>query len=341
MNRHLSFRFLTLVVGSFLLCTAMPAHAISFGNKDKIKVMNGAPFKDSNKFAIGAFRVTFITEDEVVSVGKGSWVTGGSSSSAAISGSLDGLDHATMQKIADQVYAEFLKQGTAKGLTFLDSQQLAQASARYKAMATTTNYEEGRLGTVVIPTGQQSVPLSEDHSEKANKGSKGMFAMYKNMGAADFATAEANKTFPEIAKELGVSVIGVTIVVNFADFKGGDGSFGHSKVSLALGATVEGSLKTELLRSTSIMGWSGKTATCPNCMGQMLLEGTVHSSEPIGTSDVSKSHKSLYGGLAGGPSTSTSKKGTVTYVDLPAYEKNVMAVATEATGMMIDELGAK
>lgn len=340
MIHRLSFRFLTAVLGSCVLCAALPAGAISFGSKDKIKVVNGAPFKDSSKFALGAFRVTFFIEDEVVSVAKGSWVTGGSSSSAAMSGSLEGLDQATMQKIADQVYAEFLKQGAARGLTFVDSQTLAQTSARYKAMATTPNYEEGRLGTVVIPTGQQSVPLSEDRSEKANKGSKGMFAMYKNMGAADFATAEANKAFPEIAKEVGMPVIGVTIVVNFADFKGGEGSFGHSKVSLALGATIEGSLKTELLRSTSIMGWSAKTATCPNCMGQMLLEGTVHSSEPIGSSEVSKAHKSLMG-FGSGPTNASSKKGAVTYVDLPAYEKNVMAVAIETTGLMIDELGGK
>ena len=99
MNIRLSFRFLTVVLGSFVLCTALPAGAISFGSKDKIKVVNGAPFKDTSKFALGAFRVTFITEDEVVSVAKGSWATGGSSSSASMSGSLEGLDQATMPDV--------------------------------------------------------------------------------------------------------------------------------------------------------------------------------------------------------------------------------------------------
>ncbi len=336
------FRLARFLSGLTLLTAiALPAHAISFGSKDKVKVVNGGPLKEGTTFALGSFRVCFITEDEVVSVAKGSWVTGGSSSSAAMSGSLEGLDQATMQKIADKIYADFLKQAAGRGVTLTDSVHLAQASPTYKAMQMTANYSTGRMGTMVIPTGQQSVPLAEDASEKSNKGSKGLMSQWKQMGATDFATADANKLFPVAAKEAGMPVLGVTIVVNFADFKGGNGSFGNSKVGMMPGATIEGSLKTELLRATSIVAWGPKTATCPACMAQALLEGTVHSTEPIGSTETHKGSKGISGLVGIGPTNSYAKKGTTIYVDLPAYETNVLAVAAEANEMLVAELGRK
>lgn len=334
-------RHTTMAVLAFpLLCMTAHLHASGFGDREKVKVINGAPFKQGDSFALGAFRVAFVTEDEVVSVAKGSWVTGGSSSSAAISGSLEGLDQATMQRIADAIYADFLKQAAAHGLTITDSVQLALKAPSYKALAHSANFEQGRMGTMVIPTGQGSVALAEDGSEKTNKGSKGMFAQLKQKGATDFATAEANKAFPAAAKEAGMPVVGVTMVVNFADFKGGNGSFGHSKTGMETGATIDGNGKQEMLRNTSIVGWSAGTASCAMCMGQVLLQGTIHSSEPIGSTEAGKTHKSTVG-FGNGPSSSTAKKGVVVEVDLPAYEKNVLQVASEANAALIAELGSK
>ncbi len=336
--RFLRHAFTTTTLCLLLLSVAAPLHASGSNDKVKVRVANGGPFKGES-FALGAFRVAFTTEDEVVSVAKGSWVTGGSSSSASISGSLEGLDQPTMQRIADQVYADFLRQAAARGLKITDSVHLAGASASYKALAPSTNYEQGRMGTVVIPTGQTSVALSEDGSTKANKGSKGLLAQWKQMGATDFGTADANKAFPAAAKEAGMPVIGVTIVVNFADFKGGNGSFGHSKTGMETGATIDGNGKQEMLRNTSIVGWAAGTASCAACMGQALLEGTIHSNEPIGSTAAGKTHKSSIG-FGNGPTSSSAKKGVVVEVDLPAFEKNVLAVATEANAALLAELGS-
>lgn len=308
-----------------------------FGSKSQIKVVNGGPLKEGTSFAIGSFRVTFITSDKVVSVAKGGWAT--ASASAQMNGTLIGLAHPTMQKLADQVYADFLQQATAKGLTLVDSVKFAAASPSYKAMATTPNYEEGRLGTVVIPTGQQSVPLSEDHSENANKGSKGIFAQIKQQQTALYASSDANKIFPIAAKEVGMPVIGVTIIVNFGDFQGATHNWGGSHVKVLPGATVDGGNKMELLRATSMLAWGPKT--CPACMAQVLLEGTIHSDESIGDTEASKSRRSISTTLGGDIMGSSASKDMTIVVDLPAYEKNVLIVTSQTSGLMLAELGTK
>lgn len=206
-------------------CCFCATLTIASAAKDKdatAKVTHGEPFKSKSSFALGAFRVAFVTEDKVSSVSKG-LMSGHGGSSSFMYGELVGVDHPLMQKIADRIYADFLKQAAAKGYTIVDSTQLAKTSPAYSAMEAAENFAEGRLGTVVIPTGQRSVPLAADDSAKAQRGAGAgsMMSSIHNLGTLS-AKAEANKAFPEASKEAGVPVLGVTIVVNFADFKGDD-----------------------------------------------------------------------------------------------------------------------
>ena len=350
MLRNLSL--LTVLASSTLAYAAdpngLPAGAASSlmassifggGSKEQIKVANGGVFKDGSSFAIGSFRVTFMTSDEVVSVAKGGWTSGNASS--AMKGTLIGLDHATMQKLADEVYADFLKQAAAKGLTIVESVKLAATSPSYKALATTPNYEEGRLGTIVIPTGQQSVPLPEDRTEKANKGSKGVFAQIKQQQTMLYATSDANKALPKAAKEAGMTILGVTMIVNFGDFKGATHNWGGSHVKVLPGATVDGADKMELLRATSILGWGPNTMTCGNCMAQVALEGTIHSDENIGLTEASKARKSSLSDFSGNVLSNSSSKNFSIEIDPAAYEKNVLVVTSRTTALMLAELGTK
>ncbi|HEX9199968.1 MAG TPA: hypothetical protein VF865_10450 [Acidobacteriaceae bacterium] len=303
------------------------AHAISFGNKDEasIKVEKGGTFKGQSVLAIGSFRVAFVTEDSAVSTSHGAFSGGGSA--AKMTGILSGVDHALMQKIADEVYADFLKQAAAKGYTVIDSAKVAAASAAYSSVTQTVNFADSRVGTLVIPTGQRSVALAADNSAKESHGSAGLGGAFGNLGKTT-AKSDANKAFPLAAKDVGAPVMGVTIVVNFANFKGTSSSFGSSKATVEPGATIDGTNKNDLALFTSILAWDAKSCEYIGCMARVILQGEIHSDSPIG--DVSKSKSSSW--LA-------SSKGTATIEADPAlYEKNVLEVTSHATEMMIDSI---
>lgn len=113
-------------------------------------VAHGDEIKAKSTLAIGAFRVAFVTQDAAHAATRG--VFGGSA--AKIIGDFVGADRALMQKIADDVYADFLTQAGAKGLTVDDSPALAKASAFYAALAPSDNFGRA-IGYLMIPTGQR------------------------------------------------------------------------------------------------------------------------------------------------------------------------------------------
>ena len=342
-----AFHRLTAAATLCALFATSTAFALPFGisAKDKAasaKVTRGGPFKGQSSYALGAFRVAFITEDSVAAVAKG-MLSGGNSAASRMSGELTGVDHALMQKITDQIYADFLKQAPAKGLTLIDSATLAKSSPSYAAMDEQTSFDEGRLGTYVIPTGQRSVPLAADGSKQLGKGSKGLTDSFRITGQM-MAKAPANKEFPKASKESGATVLGVTLVVNFANFKGsGTSSWGSSaKTRIISGATIDGWTKADALPATSIMGWDPKTPDAPMAMGEVILEGQVHSEASIGSLDSHSDMKvgdHIANGIAAlGGGTTYSKKAAVVTADPVAYEKNVLLVAAEASDILLSAI---
>ncbi len=308
---------IAFLVGGF----ALAAQAETSGGGDaSVKVAHGSEIKGRSTVALGAFRVAFVTEDAANAVSRGLF----GSSAAKMSGTLVGLDHAQMQKIADEVYADFLQQAAAKGLTVMDSATLAKAAAAYAALTPSENFAIGRLGTYVIPTGQRSVALASDSRAKEEKGSAGFAARF-NMITDQVAKAPAYEAFPIAAGQADAAVLGVTIVVNFANFKGSS-SLGGSKASLAVGATIDGRNKNEIIPSTSVLGWGKSTNSCPLCQAQFGLEGQIHSDAAIGSYESSGSSNNQTG---------------IVGVDPVAYEKNVLMVAAQANALLLSAVAAE
>jgi len=323
----MKFRPSTLTVTCTLAIT-LAANAISFGKKDEnatIKVDKPGALKGQTTIALGAFRVAFVTSDAAVSTSHGAFSNGGSS--AKMSGELSGIDHATMQKIADEVYADFLKQAGVHGYTILDSTKVAAASATYRDVPQTVNFADSRIGTLVIPTGQRSVAIAADDSGKDSKGSAGFGSAFHNLGKAT-AKSDANKAFPIAAKDVGAPVMAVTIVVNFASFKGTSSSFGSSKATIAPGATIDGTNKNDLALNTSILAWDAKSCEYVGCMARIYLEGYIHSDAPIGNT-------STYGKWSMQNST---KKTAILEADPDLYEKAVLEVTAQASEMMLNAM---
>lgn len=324
---------LTTAVTLALVISTLPVAAIGaaigFGKKDEnasVKVDGGKVLKGHSTLALGAFRVAFVTSDSAYSESHGMFANGGSS--AKMTGELTGIDHATMQKIADQVYADFLKQAAAKDYTIVESTKVAATSSAYRDLTQTVNYADSRIGTLVIPTGQRSVALAADDSGKDSKGAATFTSAFHNLGKST-AKAEANKAFPIAAKDLGAPVVGVTIVVNFASFKGTTSSFGSSKASIAPGATIDGTNKNDLALNTSVLGWDGSVcAAAVPCEARVYLQGYIHSDSPIGST-------ATYGKWGMRDSV---KKTSVLDADPALYEKGVLEVTAEANGMLLDAI---
>jgi hypothetical protein len=325
------------------LCSfALSANAGPFGSKETaatVKIERGGPLKGKSTLALGAFRVAFVTEDAANSESHGMFSGGGSA--ARMTSQLVGIDHALMQKITDEIYADFLKQAAAKGYTVIDSASLAKSSSAYGALPPMENFDEGRLGTFVIPTGQRSVELAADHSAKQDKGAVGFISAMKNVSKS-MATAEANKVFPVAAKDTNSTVVGVTIVVNFANFKGTSSSFGSSKATIAPGATIDGQNKEDISHATSIMAWDASTSTAPAGMAMVLLEGEIHSDVSIGefgSHSAMKAGDHISNGIAAlGAGGQVNKKASELTADPIAYETNVLLVAAQANDMMLSAI---
>lgn len=321
-------RRLSSFVLSCTLIITVSAHAGIFGKKDEnasIKVEKPDVLKGKTTLAIGAFRVAFVTEDSALSTSHGVLANGGSS--AKMTGQLIGIDQPTMQKIADAVYADFVKQATGKGYTILDSTKVAAASAAYRDVPQTVNFADSRIGTLVIPSGQRSVAIAADDSGKDSKGSGSITSAFHNLGKQT-AKSEANKAFPLAAKDIGAPVLGVTLVVNFASFKGTSSSFGSSKASILPGATIDGTNKNDLALFTSILAWDAKSCEYVGCMARVVLQGYIHSDEPIGNT-------TSYGKWS---MKDAVKKTAVLDADPVLYEKSVLKVSAQANEMLIDAM---
>jgi hypothetical protein len=309
------------LVGGLALTSQVQAFPSFGGDKSaSVKVTRGGEIKGKSTVAFGAFRVAFVTEDAATAESHG--IMGGSA--AKMSGELVGADHALMQKIADEVYADFLKQAATKGYTVIESSVLVDKAAAYAALTPSENFAVGRLGTFVIPTGQRSVALASDARAKEEKGSGGFAARF-NMVSDQLTKTVAYEAFPTAAKQAGTPILGITIVVNFADFKGSS-SLGGSKASLAVGATIDGRNKNELIPSTAILGWDKGTDSCALCQAQFVLEGQIHSDAAIGTYDSSGSQNNLSG---------------IVTVDPDAYEKNALLVAAHASDLLLSAMASE
>lgn len=112
---------------------------------------------------------------------------------------------------------------------------------------------------------------------------------------------------------------------NFANFEG-SASLGGSKATLAVGATIDGRNKNEIIPSTSILGRDKGTGTCALCPAQCGLEGQIPSDASIGTYDSTGAQNNQSGIVA---------------VDPAAYEKNFLLVAAQAVDLLLSAVAAQ
>lgn len=333
----MSSAYVRSVATSLILVSAfLPAFGIGFGNKDKgavVKIVNGKPLKGKSTLALGAFRVAFKTHDQVVSIARGA-LMGNGGSSVTDDTTMSGVDHALMQKIANEIYADFVEQAKAKGYTIIDSASLASSSAEYKALPTTVSFTDGPFGAFVVPVGQTSPVLGADDFKQDRHGAQSMFSGFKGLGA-QMSKSAADAVFYKIGSP-DAAVLAVTIVVNYATYKGTQSQWGgNSSASVDFGATIEGGDAYGI--GTGIHAWDPKAG-----VAYANMVGNVHTSDPIGTTEkrdalgVSGNVSNAIGALTG---TGVGKhKAFALTADPAAYEKNVLVVAHDASDLLLTEV---
>lgn len=336
------------LVGAACLFASPSSAQIRIGGPNlktaNVHVDRGNIMKGQSSFAVAAFRVIFVTSDYTSATSSnnnagetGAFYEGRSKASAAAQ--LVGLDKDLMQKLTDEIYADFLTRARTAGYTVVDSKGLAQRSKTYTTLPMTENFGEGRFGTYVIPTGQTSTEQANDNSTAVGRGaSSGVFGGFKKASQSR-KKSDADKQMPDVSTEAGMPVVGVTMVVSFARFK--SNGFSHwgqsSKTSVEFGPTINGIDEEDMPMATGIQFWDkDSNKNCVSCykLAAAVLRSDIHTTDSLGSlgKPVTKKDANWITGNA------SKDLKAVLFVDPELFQKNELAQASRANEMLIGAL---
>ncbi len=151
---------------------------------------------------------------------------------------IDGVDPATRQRIADAAYADFVAQLTAAGYEVVSADDLAKLTPEYTTWTTTPNFSDGRFGSYVAPTGRNVYWLMGD---QAKRDTSSQWDKQATMFRALDRT-QAYQRSPYLAHDGKIGIIAVTLVVDYGTYKntGNTKHFGaEMDVSYAPGVTAQ------------------------------------------------------------------------------------------------------
>lgn len=220
--------------------------------KSDLEIDTAKAFAGKKDVVIGAFRVGFVTYNKVShSTGSSLLAAAHTAGRASAKSTLMGVDAATMQKITDAAYADFVSKLKANGYNVIDRSKLA-ALPEFKKMSTEkAPYETDENGmdlTYFTPAG---MPM---------KGS--------GFGFSHPMTAMAAS-----AEKLGVPVLDVDYKLNFANGSGAGWSV----------ATVEVGQGISIPPGSGVTLYGGQMGTFSNNVGSVKLGQPVYSTQAFAT----------------------------------------------------------
>lgn len=250
--------------------------------EDAVKVEGAEALAGVSNVVIASFKVGFIESAKQVNKAKGSFLSGATFGGKARGNmTLEGVSAEVKQKIADQAYADFVSQLTAKGYTVLDRTDFA-GSSDYSAMnvknfpyevdisgmlskyGKTMFYQPSELGTT-------GVPFANDLESNTGIGASLKMAAAFSSDAKVAAYAEKNH----------IGVISATYVVDFAAAGGHEGI---SSASIKIGqnlAVTRASVKMIVSNSSTF-----KSGLSNIYLGQSIQSGEKFGEVVNTTSDV-------------------------------------------------------
>ncbi|MBS1815428.1 MAG: hypothetical protein JSS87_11170 [Acidobacteria bacterium] len=340
-----------MFINALRTCTALAVLATAsaaYAGGPSIKTERTGGLKGKSTVAIGAFRVIWVRQDSIGASSTNNF-GGGLTGRATVEQEafLLGLEKPQMQKLTDQIYADFLTKLKAKGYTVIEPKDLLAKAPQAASLEMTENFETGRWGTYVVPSGQSSIQLAADESKAVGRGSKGgVFSGFKQQGQKT-KKGEADKVLPEASKAIGdTPVIGVTIVASFAQFKGsGYSHWGQSaKTKIMTGATINGAQEKQDAMVTGIQVWDAHMydnckIACP--LSTLALVGDIHDEHSVGEMvkyDAKTHGERITNAFSDFTGDAAKHKGYIVNLDPAAYDQNMPVVAAQANDLLVASL---
>lgn len=231
---------------------------------DAVKVTSESSFKDVQEVTVGNFVVGFATY-KTDSAKAGNFMTSGFGGKSKAKSTLIGIDDATMQKITDSAYKDFVADLKAKGYKVVDHSALEQNAQFAKAKTYENGLEDssgGLFGTssktkFFAPTGYKVRSIGDV------PGLSGGFAFDNPLHGVT-----------EYAKQSNVKVLSMVYVLDFANAES-YGGLSSSSVNVGHGMTaVPDFTKLTLVR--------GEMGTFSNGVGSLTIGQPISSDKSFG-----------------------------------------------------------
>jgi hypothetical protein len=236
--------------------------------KDPIDVSGASAIKGEKKAALVVFRVGFAQGRNQGAHARGAF-SGPGTATATARTKLLGLDTATYQNVANEVYRHFLEELKSAGFEVVEHAAL-QHNPSYAAMAAVESpkaVDSSVAGNVIFfaPAEMKLAMLPGDEGALS-----GFNALSPN---------DPSRVIPKIVAEMGVSAMAVTYYVDYVNAEG-DGGFIATRASVSVGPGLS-------VRPGSGLQFYGYAASkcsgfCPNTTAALKLGQAVYSTEPFG-----------------------------------------------------------
>ncbi len=181
-------------------------------------------FKGAKRVAISVFNVAFPDENSLTaslhtkpssSTSNGYYMSVTTTTSfhktSTLHTTLQGVDHATRQRIADAAYANFVAELGRAGYEVVSSDELAKLAPEYTTWKSMPNFTKGRYGEYVAPTGHSVYFLQGDAAKRDISGKKAqLFLPFRALDRPQAMTRS-----PYLAHDANLGIIAVTLVIDY------------------------------------------------------------------------------------------------------------------------------
>lgn len=263
---------------------AVPVSEVGTVRPNKIidvSTMKGL-FAKKNRVAIAGYQVAFVTRNKASAHAAG-LLSGGSGARASLETFLGNVDYATMQAIADEAYAGFVKKMTEAGVEVVPLEKVKAAKA-FQSLETRATSEQQAYTVQFQGAHYIIVPAS---------GLPLWFNQYDGLAGGKAGRGNV-KAMAELSKELDAAVLHPSIAVDFAYLDKSGGSFARRAsveaqngmlvvpaASVFWGST-EGLTYTKFVDGFWAEGATGKWVNAEEANNRALVKGLMSAGIDIG-----------------------------------------------------------
>lgn len=219
------------IIALVLLAASEPAHAaiVKDGITQDVKMYHGGggptgqmvagdfliqhsdEFKGAKRVAITVFNVAFPDENSLTANVRAKNNIAAYHNSSTLHTSMQGIDQATQQRIADAAFVDFVDALKAAGYDVVGQEELTRLAPEYATWTAVPNFTKGRFGSYVAPKGRSVYFLMGDSAKRDQSGQKAQ--LLSPFRALDRTQALTRSAY--VANTANLGAIAVTLVIDY------------------------------------------------------------------------------------------------------------------------------